>query len=841
MSRSRGVVAHAVGGSVAIGRADHVHLHRTRSNPRPVRLRPVYAWRAEQLGVHPAIQGTSDPDDDGVFRLPEYLERDHDRELRNHLYTAARSQKPMLVLVRGASCSGKTRTAFEAVQDCVPGWQLVFPKTCEVLLALLDTGSPDLRTVLWLNEAQNFLADPVCGEETSAALRSRLEEAGPFLILGTLWPEYHQALIATPEPGQNATDAHPQARDLLDQAVVVDVPASFDVNLLEGPRVRRDPSLSAVITTSTGGRITQALAAGPQLVDHYQQPTEPHGPYGHAIITAAMDARRLGHSSHLPIAVLEAAAPGYLTEQQRAAAPGGWLAHALTYARKPVRGVASALEPAANPDGMGALPGVFCLSDYLDHHARTARRYIFPPEVFWTAARDHATSATDLNALAQGAHTRRRHRIALGLAERAAAAGEPSALYELALPHFEPFRFEDPACMMQKAADAGSPKAMVKLILPCLIQSDMKGAERLAEKATELAFPYGLLQLARWQEQTGELREADRLFQRAADAGHPYSMLEVARWRERTGNAREADRLLRQAADAGDPTALAELALQLDHDGDMEGAEQLAQRAADADGLYIEAGDLLRRAFDEIEVRKGTDALLVLARRRQEAGDLRSATRLWQRAAEARDPYANASYDLAKIGVWYDNLGDTKGAEQLALRAVNTGNRIAIGNLVDCRVATGDAKGAERLAQQAAAAGYLYPLSKLAELLERAGDIEGAERLLLQAADSGVPYGLAQLAKLRERAGDLQAAERLLQQAAAAGHISALSDFAKLREGAGDIQSAERLLHQAVNAGDDLAFSRLVQLRRDTADPEGAEQMQRFGLEADGSIARPWW
>ncbi|MGN9796212.1 SEL1-like repeat protein [Streptomyces sp. OZ13] len=838
MSQSGGVVAHAAGGSVAIGRADHVHVHlsRTRSNPRPDRPRPVYEWRAEQLGVHPAIHGANAPDDDGVFRLPEYLERDHDRRLRHYLYTAARGQKPMLVLVRGASCTGKTRTAFEAVQDCLPGWQLVFPKTCEGLLALLDTGVPGQRTVLWLNEAQTYLADPECGEETSAALRSRLEESGPIVILGTLWPEYHRALTATPRPDQDWTDVHPHARALLEHAVVVDVPASFAANLLEGPRVHRDPSLASAITTSTGGRITQTLAAGPQLVDHYQQPTEPHGPYGHAIITAAMDARRLGHSPHLPIALLEAAASGYLTERQRAAAPDGWFTHALAYAREPVRGVASALEPAANPDGMGALPGVFRLSDYLDHHARTARRYIFPPEAFWTAARDHATSAADLNALAHGARTRRRDRIAVDLAERAADAGEPSTLYELARSYFGAWGFfEDPACLMQKAADAGSPKALVKLIPRYIIQSDIRGAERLAERATELAFPYGLLELARWQERTGKPQEADRLFRKAADAGHPYSLLELARWRERTGNAREADRLRRQAADAGDPTALTELALQLDHDGDTEGAEQLAQRAADADGLYNEAGDLLHKAFDECEVRHGMDALILLAQRHQ-TRDPRTAARLWQRAADAGDSYA-----LTLIGRWHDSLGDTEGAEQLALRAANTGNRRTMCELLESRVAAGDAESAERLAQQAASAGHFSALSDLAKLRERAGDVESAERLLQQAADAGDPSGLSHLAKLRERAGDLQATERLLQQAASAGHFSALSDLAKLRERAGDVESAERLLQHAVNAEDDFGFSRLVELRKNAGDPEGAEQMQRFGLEADGSPARPWW
>ncbi|UZX26345.1 hypothetical protein [Streptomyces tanashiensis] len=221
------------------------------------------------------------------------------------------------------------------------------------------------------HEAQNYLADPEEGEEIAAALRGILEEPGPLVVLGTLWPEYHRSLTTTPRPGRDGADAHPNARALLDHALLVDVPVSFTSETLKDSRLSRDPSLAAALATSTDGRITQTLAAGPQLVDHYQQPTEPHGPYGQAVITAAMDARRLGHTSSLPAALLEAAAPAYLTAEQRAAAPDTWFTDALAYSREKVRGIAAALEPVANPEGMGALPGIYRLSDYLDHHART--------------------------------------------------------------------------------------------------------------------------------------------------------------------------------------------------------------------------------------------------------------------------------------------------------------------------------------------------------------------------------------------------------------------------------------------------------------------------------------
>ncbi|MFI6376532.1 hypothetical protein [Streptomyces sp. NPDC050546] len=312
------------------------------------RPRPVASWTAQQLGVHPAIHGTTPPDDDAVFVLPDCIERDHDRRLRDHLVRAASTGQPTLVLVRGESCTGKTRTPFEAIRACLKDWQPVFPTSRRTpggsSPALLDAHALAPRTVLWLNEAQHFFTR-TDGEEAAAALHSRLEQPGPVVILGTLWPGHYRILTATPEPGK---DPHPNARALLNLVKPVDVPAFFTTTALRDSLVHRDRSLATAVSTSIGGRITQTLAAGPQLVDHYQQATS-HSPYGHAVITTPMDARRFGHTSPLPTALLKAAAPGYLTEQQRAAAdPDTWFAHALDYAREKVKGVVAALEPVAS-------------------------------------------------------------------------------------------------------------------------------------------------------------------------------------------------------------------------------------------------------------------------------------------------------------------------------------------------------------------------------------------------------------------------------------------------------------------------------------------------------------
>ena len=51
-----------------------------------------------------------------------------------------------------------------------------------------------------------------------------------------------------------------------------------------------------------------------------------------------MDARRLGHGLALPLALLEAATPAYLTDVQWDSLQDDWLEQALAYVTEPVRG-----------------------------------------------------------------------------------------------------------------------------------------------------------------------------------------------------------------------------------------------------------------------------------------------------------------------------------------------------------------------------------------------------------------------------------------------------------------------------------------------------------------------
>ena len=72
-----------------------------------------------------------------------------------------------------------------------------------------------------------------------------------------------------------------------------------------------DASLAAAMRAAgSDGEVTQTLAAAQELMEHWLRAPSP---YGKSVITAAIDARRLGVRAPVPDAFLEAAATGYLT------------------------------------------------------------------------------------------------------------------------------------------------------------------------------------------------------------------------------------------------------------------------------------------------------------------------------------------------------------------------------------------------------------------------------------------------------------------------------------------------------------------------------------------------
>jgi hypothetical protein len=77
-----------------------------------------------------------------------------------------------------------------------------------------------------------------------------------------------------------------------------------------------------------------------------------------------------------------------------------------------------------------------------------------------------------------------------------------------------------------------------------------------------------------------------------------------------------------------------------------------------------------------------------------------------------------------------------------------------------------------------------------------------------------------------------------------AGPYEVLMAQAKVCEDDGDLRRAEALLKEAVDIVDafgQTALQFVAEFRERIGDALSAERIRRYGVEADGSIAHPWW
>jgi hypothetical protein len=348
--------------------------------------RPPGAVRAEdvdlrRLGVHAAISVPGVPDD----ALPEYVPRDADADVRARMAVAA--ERGGFVLLVGGSSVGKTRCAAEAVRALLPEWWLVHPAGPDQVAALAQVPSP--RTVVWLDELQDYL-DGEHGLD-GAVVRALLNAPDPAVIIGTLWPDRYAAYTTVAPPG--AADPHRRERQVLDLAAVIRIAPEFTGAERDRARAAaaRDPRLEVALG-SAGYGLTQTLAAAPQLVARWED-ARTASPYAWAVLTAALDAARLGAAAPLSADLLRAAAPGCCSSAQQAEAPQNWFEQALAYATGKLYGAAAALSP-AGAGIMGEVAG-YIAADYLLQHASRERRYEHVPVSTWDAVLSHLRDPAD--------------------------------------------------------------------------------------------------------------------------------------------------------------------------------------------------------------------------------------------------------------------------------------------------------------------------------------------------------------------------------------------------------------------------------------------------------------
>jgi hypothetical protein len=102
------------------------------------------------LGVHPAALAPRDASE-GTTRLPPYVRRDIDTELRRTV------TEPGFVLVVGDTTAGKTRSAFEAMHAILPDHVLIAPGQREGIATAVEAAVATRQSVLWLDDLERFL------------------------------------------------------------------------------------------------------------------------------------------------------------------------------------------------------------------------------------------------------------------------------------------------------------------------------------------------------------------------------------------------------------------------------------------------------------------------------------------------------------------------------------------------------------------------------------------------------------------------------------------------------------------------------------------------------------
>lgn len=763
--------------------------------------RLISDWSSVALGVHPSIGGS----------LPAYVMREHDVLLRAAVHPGSAVNR--LIVLRGGSSTGKSRSAFEAVRVQLATWRVDYPRSVGGLIQRLDSALRP-RTVLWLGELRDY-AQSRAGLDALARLGDLLGRAGEVIVITTVWPEFWDRYTRDPDPEtaepstglRDLLQALPQLSDAggaedVDPAAggVLDVPDKFtDTDLKRAHELvhrTHDTALQEVIEAAAHAgaaeEIAQYSAGAADLLNHYDGPGA--DPYGRALITAAMDASRLGLSAPFPLQLLTRAAEGYLTGRQRATAPHEWQHAAIEYASRPLRGALYALEPVPPERGFGVAG--YRLADYLDQYGRQQRGNLLVPPQLWDALAAEVSSAEERLRLAHEAEARALNRLATQLAASAAGAGDAQAMQLIArqwmrmgsatkaIAWYRKSIATDPedgsaaarlADLMEQLGDeeeadrlraaARPPETLARTITAILRSTREAADEEESRRSAEAGDTAAMLSLGDLLHADGNDDEAACWYERATWSGQEEGAWKLADLLEGQGKDEQAAALLRTYAEAGNREAMWRLQELLDRHGHAEEAVTWIQRQADLGNPV---------------------ALMLLGSRLLQEGAEEEAERLYRVWAEEKaEPAA----------MWY-----------LAELLARTG-----------RVAEA-VTWFQRSYQDS-----MFGMNALVDRLEELGCIEAAEAPLQARADKGDPSALDHLARLFESLGRNDQAERVHRLLTELGH----PDRARFPQRPGYDERSSAIAEFS-------AF--LERIGRETE----AEQVRNFGITPGGLTAKPW-
>ncbi|WP_370219296.1 tetratricopeptide repeat protein [Kitasatospora sp. GAS1066B] len=349
------------------------------------------------------------------------------------------------VLLLGESTAGKTRLAYESVRKLFPDRLFVRPLDKAALPAAFAQirRHRRLASLLWLDDLECYLGADGITEPALTALLAK--QKGQVTVVATMRAEEHRRYDAREESRLTGSDRDlwRTERGVIQAARVIRIARRWSVPECERARwLAQDPRIERALRSSSRFGVSEVLASGPALLDSWRDAWAPGAnPRGAALVTAAVDCRRLGLRRALPQEWLAELHLPYLAERGGDDLKPEPLEPALAWASQAAHATSSLLT--------GSTTAGWTAFDYLLDVP--AQRPV--PEHLWDGLLPHV-SAADCYDLGLVAHQESRLRRATVALRRARDGAVPGADFALAL----------------VLGDSGHPTQAVRALAPILIR-----------------------------------------------------------------------------------------------------------------------------------------------------------------------------------------------------------------------------------------------------------------------------------------------------------------------------------------------------------------------------------
>ncbi|MFE6399075.1 tetratricopeptide repeat protein [Streptomyces alboflavus] len=545
-------------GSVTFG-AERAGAPQQRYLQDPDRWPVARNWDALAAGAHRARPG-----EDGS-KLPPYVARDVDAELRERIQEAA--EEGGLVLVVGDSTAGKTRAAFEAVRNRLPRYRVLAPPVGAPLRPAPEAleGCAHLRCVVWLDDLEQYLGPEGLEPEVLAEfVRLRVP------VVATMRLKPYETFSADTDDGTGEQRWASLSSRVLRTAEVVDMDRLWSAGELTRARACEDVRIADAVAHHGTYGIAEYIAAGPVLLREWRRARRTGSGHarGAALVTAAVDLSRAGLRGPYSRGLLVEVHKRCLADAGGSVLRPESLDEAFAWAARVRLGVTSPLVPVTE--------GWWSAFDYLVDGTESA-----VPDWVRQTALAHAADDDDRYAIATSAYRAGALHVAEAAVRPLADDGDPAATFNLALLLNKDGRVEDAEALYRRAHDKGELDATNNLAHLLADTDRTEEAEALYRHAHTHGHLHGTFNLAVFLDENDRPEEAEAVYRHAHDKGHLAATNNLAILLKQSDRPEEAEALFRHAHTHGHLDATFNLAVFLDENDRVDEAEAVYRHAHD--------------------------------------------------------------------------------------------------------------------------------------------------------------------------------------------------------------------------------------------------------------------